>query len=436
MTKPSPIAPFLTEPKNNFELYANERVDRILEAVRSHLGVEIAFVTKFDDGMRELTHVSSDLELPMGPGYREPVEDGYCWHVAHGRLPELIQDPADYPFTKEFAITEMLPVGCHLNVPLRLKDGSLYGSFCALSRAPDRSMTQRDLGVLRAFATLAAEYIEGELETDARASALSRTITELIAGEKLTIMHQPIHSLETGLPSGVECLARFPDAGERGPDKWFDEADEVGLGIELEMLAVRSAIATLPYVPEGHYMSVNASPETIMSGALEQALEACDGQRLVIEVTEHHEVQSYSELAAALKRISPKARIAIDDVGSGYAGLRHIVDLEPDILKLDMSLTRDIDTNPARRAMAAAMVAFSHEIGCLIVAEGIETEEELRVMKDLGINYGQGYYFSKPLPVIRAQQWLLGLVEPGEAQDIVDKVSPAPQASSALRKRA
>lgn len=434
MSTTSPIAPFLAQPTNSHELFANDRVDRILEAVRSHLGVEIAFITKFEDGQRELTHVSSDLDLPMGPGYREPQEDGYCWHVAQGNLPELIQDPADYPLTQQFAITKMLPVGCHLNVPLRRADGTLYGSFCALSRAPDRSMTKRDLGVLRAFATLAGEYIEGELVEENRKSAISGTIRELIAGGRLTIMHQPIHTLECGNPAGVECLARFPDAASRSPDKWFGEADECGLGIELEMLAFRSALATLPYVPLGHYVSINASPETIMSGALEHALEDSDGTRLVVEVTEHQEVADFAALAAALKRISPKARIAIDDVGAGYAGLRHIVDLQPDILKLDMSLTRDIHLDISRRALASAMVAFSREIGCSIVAEGIENEQELEVMRDLGVTYGQGYHFSRPLPLVKSQQWLLGVIEDDEARHIVTKAlydTPTPLRKSA-----
>ena len=391
------------------DLIADSRIDRILGAVRNHLGVEIAFVSKYVGEMRELTHVNSDLDLPMGPGYQEPKENSYCWHVLQGNLPELIQDPADFPMTQDMAVTHMLPVGCHLNVPLRLSDGTVYGSFCALSRTPDRSMTERDVGVLRAFAALATEQIESNLEQDVRRSALQNTMGKLIGGDRLSIFHQPIHFLSDNRPAGVECLARFPDAGKRGPDCWFNEADEIGMGIELEMLAVRSALATLPYVPIGHYMSINASPTTIISGALERALDNHDGTQLVIEVTEHQAVTDFGALAKALRAISPKARIAIDDVGAGYAGLRHIVDLAPDILKLDMSLTRDVFRDPARRALTSALVAFSKEIGCSIVAEGIECAQERDIMADLGITYGQGYFYSPPLPVVASQQVLLGV---------------------------
>ena len=123
------------------ELMTDPGIERILRSVRGHLGVEIAFVSRYvENDQRELTHVSSDMDLPMGAGYREDREDSYCWHVLQGRLPELIQDPADHPLTQKLAITDFLPVGCHINTPLRLADGTVWGSFCALGRTPDRTM--------------------------------------------------------------------------------------------------------------------------------------------------------------------------------------------------------------------------------------------------------------------------------------------------------
>lgn len=214
-------------------------VDRILLALREHLGVEIAFVSRYvENNEREFTHISTDLPLPHKPGMREPREESYCWHVLEGRLPGLIHDaaslenPEQLALAKSLPITDLLPVGCHMNVPLKLSDGSVYGSFCCLSREADDSMTERDMGVLKSFAALAVEQIESSLEDDTRRSALSATISKMIEGNTLTILHQPIHSLATGRPVGVECLARFPDARERGPDKWFNEAVEVGLGVE------------------------------------------------------------------------------------------------------------------------------------------------------------------------------------------------------------
>lgn len=407
--EPAGILPFLSPRGGHFEPLQNDSIDRILKTVREHLSVEIAFVSRYvENNEKELTHISSDLELPMGPGFRDARENSYCWHILEGRLPELIQDTADYPFTKTMAITDFLPVGCHLNTPLRLSDGTVYGSFCCLSRTPNRSMTERDMGVLRAFAALAAEQIEGSLASDVRHLSLHHAISAMLSGSLLQIVQQPIVSLGSLRPVGVECLARFPDSGQRGPDKWFNEAAEVGLGVELEMLAVRGALATLAHVPVPFYVSINASPETILSGALGEALDGYDGDRLVIEVTEHQRVDDFVGLRKALAELAGKARIAIDDVGAGYAGLRHIIDLAPALLKLDMSLTRAIDSDPARRALTSALVRLAEEIGCKIVAEGIEHEAEREVLLSLGVDYGQGYLFAAPMPVVAAQQFLLG----------------------------
>ena len=396
------------------ELINDPGIDRILASVRGHLGVEIAFVSRYVEGeQRELTHVSTDLELPMGAGYREPRENSYCWHILEGRLPELIQDPADHPFAQTLGITDMLPVGCHLNTPLRLADGTVWGSFCALGRSPDRTMTTRDLAILKSFAGLAGERIEASFQNNVMNELIHRRITEMLNGHAVTIYQQPIHALQSGKPVGVECLARFPDLKKRGPDAWFDDAERVGLGVELEMTAVRCALDTLAQVPEGIYAAINASPKTILSGHLRRALDDLKAggeglQNLVIEVTEHEEVTDFGELAHELAALKAYAKIAIDDVGAGYAGLRHIVELQPDILKMDMILTRGIQNDPARRAITTAMVSFAHEIGARLVAEGIEYEAERAVMHELGVDYGQGYLFARPLPVVAAQQHLLG----------------------------
>jgi len=94
-----------------------------------------------------------------------------------------------------------------------------------------------------------------------------------------------------------------------------------------------------------------------------------------------------------------KARLAVDDAGAGYSGLRHILELRPQFVKLDLSLVRHVDTDPARQAMVAGMAHFARNSGCELIAEGIETEEELNELIRLGINLGQGYLFGKPGPV-------------------------------------
>lgn len=401
-------------------------VDRILDAVRKHLGMDIAFAARFADGRRQFTHISSDRPAPASPGDSEPQEDTFCYRILKGELPELIHDAADHPRAADLPITAALPVGSHLNVPLMLSDGSVYGSFCCLSHEPDLSLTARDLETMRAFAALAADQIERDLDEDATMRTRIARISDMIDRGRLAMVYQPIHRLRDGTAVGVESLARFPDCDERTPDRWFAEAAGVGLGVELEMLAVRQAILGLPYIPAEAYLAVNVSPETAMTDALAEAIESAAPGRLVVEVTEHCGVSDHIALGEALGRLRRRARIAIDDVGAGYSGLCRILELKPDILKLDMSLTRDIHTDPARAALAQAMVGFAGRIGSKIVAEGVETAAELKALQALGIGYGQGYHFSRPMPAVAARHYLTGAAdaEPNAPSNVPAAAAP------------
>lgn len=403
----NPLTGFLAASGTSAE--ESSAIDSILEAVRRHLGMEIAFAARYVGADREFTHISAGIPVPSAPGDREPAELSYCYHALHGRLPELIQNAGDVEFASTLPITAALPVGAHITVPLRFSDGSLYGSFCCLSRDPDYTLTPRDLATVRAFADLAGRQIERERKGEETRLAWRARVEEAIAAQQPVIHLQPIHRLADGRTVGAEALARFPDAGKRPPNLWFDEACEVGLGLELELAAVRKALSALPYVPADQYLSVNVSPETILSGALEPLVQAAAGRALVLEITEHKQVEDYAELKRQLARLRPLARIAIDDVGAGYAGLQHIIAFEPDILKLDLSLTRDIDRDSAKRALTCAMVSFAALTGSVIVAEGVEREGERKVLEDLGLLYGQGWLFSRAMPVVTAQQLMLGV---------------------------
>lgn len=411
---PNPLLPFL-----NLQPLPDSRpdpsvngVDAILDAVREHLGMEIAFAGRYVDGRREFTHIRTDLPIPHRPGDSEPQEESFCWHILHGRLPELIHNAADLPLALTLPVTKMLPVGAHMDVPLRRRDGTLLGSFCCVSRTPDYSLNQRDLATLRAFADLAAVQIEEELQAEDVKRQVQARVDEAIAAGLPHMQLQPIHRFAGARIVGMEALARFPDNKERPPSDWFAEAAAVGRGLDLELAAVRSAVQALAYVPAPAYLSINVAPATVLSGALLPILRRAPRGRLVLEVTEHAEVQDYGELRAALAPLRQYARIAIDDVGAGYSSLRHILDLEPDILKLDMVLNRDVDSDPARHALIGAMVTFAGRVGCTVVAEGVETPAEAAALQALGVDCGQGWHFGRPVPPVAAQQLLLA----GEAE--------------------
>jgi EAL domain-containing protein (putative c-di-GMP-specific phosphodiesterase class I) len=147
---------------------------------------------------------------------------------------------------------------------------------------------------------------------------------------------------------------------------------------------------------------VNCSQRVACSDDLAKIL-APVADRLVIEITEHEQVDDYDDLVLALAELrSNGIRIAIDDAGAGYASLRHTLLLAPDIVKIDIALTRRIDIDRGRRALASALVAFADEMDMTIVAEGIETEAELKTLLELGVRFGQGYFLAEPGPLPEA----------------------------------
>ncbi len=197
-----------------------------------------------------------------------------------------------------------------------------------------------------------------------------------------------------------EALARFPCESTRAPDLWFEEAHRVGLGVELELAAVELALRHQSRLPPGAFIAVNIGPLAITSPELPDLLGRADTQRLVIELTEHAEIEDYDSFSRAVSAIrSTGARLAIDDTGAGVSSLAHILKLAPDFIKLDRALTMGVDRDPVRRALASSLVSFAHETGPLIVAEGIETAEELAMLRSLGIRYGQGFYLGRPCPL-------------------------------------
>jgi EAL domain-containing protein (putative c-di-GMP-specific phosphodiesterase class I) len=210
-------------------------------------------------------------------------------------------------------------------------------------------------------------------------------------------VYQPVVGLRDGRVLGLEALSRFPGQLDRTPDVWFAEAMSVGLGAELEAEAVRSAVRALPQLRDGAFLAVNVSPAAVLSGRVHEALARVDLRRVVLEMTEHAPVTDYDELIRALRPLKRRgARIAVDDAGAGYASFRHILHLRPEWIKIDISITRGVNTDAAHSALALALVRFAAEMGCHIIAEGVETEGELVALRSLGATAAQGYHLGRP----------------------------------------
>jgi EAL domain-containing protein (putative c-di-GMP-specific phosphodiesterase class I)/DNA-binding NarL/FixJ family response regulator len=228
----------------------------------------------------------------------------------------------------------------------------------------------------------------------------SERIRAVLARDSIELVFQPIADLRDGRVLGVEALARFTADPPRTPDVWFSEAKEVGLDLELELQAIQLALDLRDKIPPDLFLSLNVSPETLASGALETLIDGVPGERLIFELTEHAPVADYAPLRSAVDSLRKRGvRIAVDDAGAGFASWQHILKLAPDMIKLDLALTRDIDDDPVRRALATALVNFAGETGAAIVAEGIETAQEQETLSRLGITIGQGYHLARPRPL-------------------------------------
>jgi EAL domain-containing protein (putative c-di-GMP-specific phosphodiesterase class I) len=375
---------------------SNEAIERILSLARGALDMDVALVGAFDgdfvvqavDGEQEWF----DLEV----GTRIPTEQTYCRRMVQGELPHLVQDAADDERTADLPLTREAGIGAYVGAPIRLWDGTLYGTLCCLSRSAEPSLNERDARFLNVLAEIVADHIDrGQLEGEKRKLEWSR-VRAVLDRDDIDIEFQPVFDLADCRIVSLEALARFWTEPMRSPSAWFAEAAEVGLGVELELAAIRSALQRLDDFPPEVALALNVSPTTALDRRFpELLLDVAD--RVVIEITEHAQVDDYDELQRALAPLRQRgAQVAIDDVGAGFANLRHILRLAPDIVKLDLSLTQEISRDPAREALATSLVGFAEGVGASIVAEGISSDEDLSLLRALGVAYGQGFYLARP----------------------------------------
>jgi EAL domain-containing protein (putative c-di-GMP-specific phosphodiesterase class I)/DNA-binding NarL/FixJ family response regulator len=244
-----------------------------------------------------------------------------------------------------------------------------------------------------------AGLLHARRRSEERSQRREERIRRVLDDDLLHTVYQPICTL-AGSTVGAEALARFRGPPSRGPLRWFAEADEVGLLRELELAAVRVALTALPDLPEHIFLSVNVSPSTLATAGFLRLIAGSDSARVVVEITEHARINDYDSLGEALDAVRAfGVRVAIDDAGAGFASLRHILRLEPEFIKLDRTLIDGIEADRSRQALAAGLISFAEKIDATIVAEGIERPAEVEALSDLGVRYGQGYFFARPAPL-------------------------------------
>lgn len=376
---------------------SSDVLDRLLRSIRRQAGVDAAYLVEYrPEGALVRAIVGDGDMVGLAVGMPQAPEDAIALAAVAGNVPPVLEDTRTHRAARRLAWERAAPIGAFAGVPVRLVDGTLFGGLCVAHRRA----TSLGTG-FHPFLAAMAEVVGDQLSDEQAVKQQSRREHEAVLGMfeegRMTTVLQPIVDLADGRTLGVEALTRFTSTPPRPPNVWFAAAARQGLGLELEAAAISRAARLLPQLPADWHLAVNASPALIESDVLGDLLLDEVAHRLVVEVTEHAAVNDYGALNQRVHRLRERGiRVAVDDAGAGFASLRHVVELDPDVIKIDGSIVRGIDRAPLQAAMVETLCVFAARAGASVVAEAVETPDELVVLKDLGVPSAQGYLFASP----------------------------------------
>lgn len=307
------------------------------------------------------------------------------------------------PWTKKWAAVPDDPlaeaiasadVGAMAYAPIR-SGRDVLGFFVVGAGGPTPETTAKELlpGLVE-FAGLAGALLAPSVAERRRHRRIRAAIRQIIQRSEFDPVFQPIVDLETRATVGYEALTRFDD--DTQPDIKFAEAASVGLGTELELQTLTAVLKEATKFSPEKTLNINTSPALILAGDRLDGLLQGVQRTVICEITEHVAIEDYAALRSALERL-PGVQLAVDDAGAGFASFRHILELRPKFVKLDRSLVAGIDGDDIRQALIAGMRLFAIAAGCRLVAEGVETDEEVETLARLQVPLGQGYLFGRPV---------------------------------------
>jgi EAL domain-containing protein (putative c-di-GMP-specific phosphodiesterase class I) len=208
---------------------------------------------------------------------------------------------------------------------------------------------------------------------------------------------QPIFDLRQGVVAGFEMLARFDAPLQASPLEWVEAARARGLDARLEAVLLGTGLRARELLPAGCFLAVNLGPDALLSPEVGAVLDGRSLEGVVVEMTESGPVTDYERLSRALDRLrAAGADVAVDDTGSGYASLQHVLRLRPSFVKLDRELVAGIDRDPAKLALVEAMESLATRLDACVVAEGVERVQEREVLAALGVPLAQGFALARP----------------------------------------
>ncbi len=245
-----------------------------------------------------------------------------------------------------------------------------------------------------------------QVERERSSHRLRDELDSVISGAQISCVYQPIVALDDFSVLGYELLARGPAHSElHRPDTLFEVARAEARVQELDRICRMAATRGASTLPPHLLRFINTEPINLFFHSRSDLLvqEFVDATpkdlrpRTVMEITENSVIEDFSRMRQVVRTLREQGfRIAIDDAGAGYAGLQTMVEIEPDFIKLDMSLTRNVESSLVKQKLVGTLRDFCREAGITLIAEGIETQAQLDTLVALDVGYGQGFLFAYP----------------------------------------
>jgi EAL domain-containing protein (putative c-di-GMP-specific phosphodiesterase class I) len=396
-------------------------------------GVILGGVLEYEDGRLRVLGVSGPgaFPIPIGGYLPDATSQSIIAHASGGAWSETILDGAAGPSVAEPSPLEAMLVGLGIQAfalaPMR-SGGELIGiiGVGTIDAEHARHLTA-ELPAVGQFGATASALLAPSL-TDRRMRRADRgRIAGVISERAFRPVFQPIVDLATDRTVGFEALTEFD--GGLSAYGTFALAARVGLGHELELATLAAAIEASTELPGHAWLSLNVSPRLVTESDRLPVLLGKVRRSIVLEITEHEVITDYVGLRAAFRRLGPNVSLAVDDAGAGVANFNHLVELRPDLIKIDIQLVRDVDTDLARQALVAGLVHFGRVARARVLVEGVATKAELATVVELGVTLGQGYLLGRPS---RARAWATALASPASASPGVERLLVALPALRAI----
>jgi EAL domain-containing protein (putative c-di-GMP-specific phosphodiesterase class I) len=373
----------------------------VVRELREFLHMDIAYVSQFHDEFQTFLAVDFSTEgeqVGIREGDSTYLSKSFCKRVADGKLSNLIIDATTEPAVADIPETFAVPIKSFISAPIRMGDGKIFGSICCFSRSTCDWLTPQDASLLGLFSEFIARSFSVKADTLNELFIRQQEISDIIKSKRYQILYQPIIEYPTKNIIGFEALTRFQRNNISGDtEEVFKIASAAGMAPQLELEIIQSAYEQFEPASDDQFLSVNLSPKTVESDAFFTAFPTWHEHALVLELTEHDAVENYASFNKKIDNLTGSgAKLAIDDAGSGYASFKHVVELNPEIIKIDASTIRGVNKNKNKQGLIKAFVAYGDFTGTKIIAEGVESEEELDMLLALGVKLFQGYFFSQP----------------------------------------